>query len=161
MNNKLYEYFDLFPLLINPYDYFGIMLPDLFSQGRNQKVGFFPTPMTLCLAIQQTMYGDRDKPTIESLLEPAAGTGSLLLAWSNFGLCASITELSNICTKTALVNCYLYAPQFARPIWYLLNNSYFICGNTLSMEIFHDYHAKYKKIIADDLANTFATLTKE
>jgi hypothetical protein len=160
MNNKLYEYFDLFPLLMNPYDYFGLMLPELFSQGRNQKVGFFPTPMSICVAMSEMIGGD-DKPTIGRFQESAAGTGSIVLAWSNKGLNASITELSNTCAKTCLVNCYLYAPQFARPLFYLAKQSSFICGNTLSDEIFHDYHAKYKKMIADDLANPFATLAKK
>jgi hypothetical protein len=160
INKKLYEYFDLFPLLINPYDYFGLMLPELFNQGRNQKVGFFPTPMTICIAMTEMISGN-DKPTIQRFQESSAGTGSLVLAWSKKGLCASITELSNTCTKAILVNCYLYAPQYARPLFYLAEQSTFICGNALSNEIFHDYHAKYKKIIADDFRNHFAVLTKK
>jgi type I restriction-modification system DNA methylase subunit len=158
MNNKLYEYFDLFPLLMNPYDYFGLMLPDLFSQGRNQKVGFFPTPMSICIAMSEMISGD-DKPTIGRFQESAAGTGSIVLAWSNKGLNASITELSDICTKASLVNCYLYAPQFARPLFYLANQSSFVCGNTLSNEIFKDYHEKYKESMAKSLAKDFAPLT--
>jgi hypothetical protein len=156
VNSKLYEYFDLFPFLMNPFDYFGKLLPDLYGDSHKGKVGFFPTPMTVCVAIQQMLYSNSDKPTIKSFLEPSAGTGSLLLAWSNSGLCGSITELSNICTKASLVNSYFYAPQFARPIWYLADQSSFICGNTLSYEIFHDYHAKYRLKMADGLKEELA-----
>lgn len=159
INNKLYEYFDLFPFLMNPYDYFGLILPELFSQGRNQKIGFFPTPITICIAIQQMLYGDSDKPTIKSFLEPSAGTGTIVLAWSNKGLSANITELSNTCTKACLVNSYFYVPQFARPLFYLAKQSSFICGNSLSNEIFHDYHAKYKENMVESLAQDFAPLT--
>lgn len=158
MSSFLYEYFDLFPFLVNPYDYFGLLLPELYGDGHKGKVGFFPTPMSVCVAMQQMLYGNSDQPTIQSFIEPSAGTGSLLLAWSNAGLCGSITELSNTCTKAALVNSYFYAPQFARPLWYLLKDSSFICGNTLSEEIFIDYHAKYRKHTLESLAQDFAPL---
>jgi hypothetical protein len=155
MNSILYEYFDLFPFLMNPYDYFGQLLPELYGKYYKGKVGFFPTPMCIGEMIA-TIMGRNEKPTIEQFNEPAAGTGSLLLSWSNNGLCASITELSLNCTKASLVNCYLYAPQFARPIWYLLDRNDFFCGNTLSYEITLNYHQKYKCNMADSLREEWA-----
>jgi hypothetical protein len=38
----------------------------------------------------------------------------------------------------------------------LANQSSFICGNTLSYEIFHDYHAKYRLKMADGLKEELA-----
>lgn len=152
VNSILYQYVDLFPLLAFPYDYLSFVLAEVNSTMNNQKLGYFPTPMSLCTMMNKLVMNDKTKLSIEICHEPSAGTGSLILAHSNSGgLCINTMDLNDLAVKCSLVNYYLYCPQYARPTWWLLDRNHIYNGNTLSLKMIHEYNETYRRKITKNL----------
>lgn len=152
---KLYQYVDLFPLLYYPADYWSKIMADVFPMKQNQATGFFPTPASISKMMTMIVMPECSDsfvtPHIQNMGEPSCGTGTMVLEYSNSGgMCIGTVELQEIIAKTFLVNCYLYNPQYARPIWYLLENNSIVCGNSLTVETFIDYHKIYKQNILNE-----------
>lgn len=144
---QLYQYVDLFPFLYHSADYFNPVMAEVFPMKQNKEKGFFPTPMTICQLMNQ-ITNPENKVSIDTMNEPCSGTGSLVLAYSNSGgMCVSTTELQELVAKSSLVNYYLYCPQYARPIWYLIDRNEILWGNSLTVETFVDYHKQYRENI--------------
>lgn len=149
INSMLYQYIDLVPLLAFPYDYLSFVLAEVNSTMTNQGLGYFPTPLELCAMMNKVVMGDRQKLSIEICHEPSAGTGSMILEYSNSGgLCINTIDLNDLAVKCSLVNYYLYCPQYVRPIWWLCERNHIYHGNTLTQEMTHDYNEKYRRLIS-------------
>jgi hypothetical protein len=115
-SDRLYEHFDLWPLILWPYDHLG----DLFAEmavGRG--AGFYPTPHNvvemMTLMIMGTEPGSKD-PRLLRVLDPAVGTGRAPLFASNYTLCLAGQDVNPVVVKACLVNAYLFAPWMARSI---------------------------------------------
>jgi hypothetical protein len=86
---RLYQMFDISLLLMFPEDYMGRILPEICSKQGQRNRGFFPTPLVVSSAIAQMLNDTKNKQhRIHAVNEPAVGTGSMLLAQSNYTLCA-------------------------------------------------------------------------
>ena len=132
---RLYQLFDLWPLMLWPYDYLGELLAQC-AHGRGN--GFYPTPHCVVEAmIQMLMCGpareDGKDPRLETVCDPAVGSGRMLLHASNHSLRLYGQDIDATMCKTVLVNGYLYAPWLVRPIWWLDGTTLFR-GNSLSMQ---------------------------
>jgi hypothetical protein len=126
---RLYQVFDLSPLLLWPYDH----LAEIFSESKyGQGAAFFPTPMHICEMMARMTMGEGDHRT-ESVYDPCVGTGRMLLAASNYSLRLYAQDILRMMCKATLVNAYLYAPWLALPIGWL-DNVTVRAGNALLME---------------------------
>lgn len=160
IESELYQYFDVFPFLFYPYDYFSLIMSEIIPEKQNQKTGFFPTPFVVCELMNKLMF--TEKINVELMSEPCAGCGTQILAYSNTGgLCVTTVDIQNILVKASLVNYYFYCPQYARPLWYLLDRNSVIHGNTLSLEVFKEYHSQYKENIWQELTGNKLATNKE
>lgn len=128
---RLYQLFDLSPLVLWPHDHLGDMLAEC-NHGRHN--GFFPTPHNVVeLMVQMVMIDEatgtdmRDK----TVCDPCVGTGRMLLHASNHSLRLYGQDLDATMCKSTLVNGYLFAPWLVRPIWWLDNDTLRL-GNSLS-----------------------------
>ena len=109
---RLYQLFDLWPLLIWPYDHWAEILSET-QHGR--KNGFYPTPHTICeMMCAMSMEGQDCR--LQTLNEPACGTGRMLLHASNHVLRLFGQDIDGTLCKVARVNGYLYAPWLAKAI---------------------------------------------
>jgi hypothetical protein len=142
---RLYQLFDLSYLLMFPYDYFGKILPEIVSKEGQRRQGFFPTPMTVSTMMAMMVNDNstaKDK-RIETFLEPCVGTGSLMLCQSNYNLCGIGIDIDRRLLECALGSFYLYAPWYASPLWWLLDSTDLICGNSLLLENLESINAKH------------------
>jgi hypothetical protein len=143
---RLYQMFDVSLLLMFPEDYLGRILPDLCSKGGQRDRGFFPTPLTVSsmmacmLNTKSDLSSKQDR--ILTVNEPAVGTGSMLLAQSNYTLCAIGQDIDATLLQSALFQFALYAPWYYCPIWWL-GHTDLILGNSLTMENLTSINAKY------------------
>jgi len=110
-SERLYQIFNLEPLLAYPHDYFGDILAEN-NFGRHS--GFFPTPMHLCQVMVEMQMTGEDMRT-KTVCDPALGTGRMLLAASNFSYRLYGNDINETVIKACLVNGYLYAPWLVRP----------------------------------------------
>jgi hypothetical protein len=79
---------------------------------------------------------------VQTVNEPAVGTGSMLLTQSNYNLCAIGIDLNRVYLESALFQFALYAPWFYCPIWWL-GSTDLICGNSLTLENFESINTKF------------------
>lgn len=110
-----YENFQLHYLIQHPADYLAH-----FAQGGENKgynpysgAGFFATPMALCqMMVQMTVAGADDPIALarQSVCDPCCGTGSLLLAASNYSLNLYGTDIQLDMVRMTRLNGWLYAP---------------------------------------------------
>ncbi|ACK73885.1 hypothetical protein PCC7424_5827 (plasmid) [Gloeothece citriformis PCC 7424] len=133
---RLYQLVDLSLLLFYPEDYFGKILPDICSKKAQRNQGFYPTPLVVSRMMSEMTFFDADskKERIKICYEPCVGTGAMLLPASNKTLCAIGQDIDLTLLKCALVQFYLYSPWFAFPIWWLVNRTDLILGNSLTRE---------------------------
>ena len=126
LNESLYRHVDLGPLLLAPYDYLG----NLYSEGKTRwnPSAFFPTPHSVVeLMIRMTMIDvfdaikagqklpDGRDPRTVSVLDPAVGSGRMLLHASNISLCLYGVDIDRICCRICAINGALYAPWMTFP----------------------------------------------
>jgi hypothetical protein len=107
------------PLLLEPSDYLGEMLAGRRRGGWNPHA-FFPTPHTVVeLMVQMTLehqeHGERKPGRLAKVLDPALGTGRMLLHASNYSYCLYGCDIDPLVTSIARINGCLYAPWMAFP----------------------------------------------
>jgi hypothetical protein len=114
-SDRLYQAFDLGPMLLWPYDYLG----DLFAEmSLGKHAGFYPTPHNLVQMMVEMAFGggNGEDQRIATTCDPCMGTGRMLLLASNYTLNLAGMDINPIMWKATLVNGYLYAPWMVRPI---------------------------------------------
>lgn len=114
-SDRLYQIFNLEPLLAYPHDYFGDIIAEN-CWGRH--IGFFPTPMEIAHLKAMLLMGGEDCRA-KSVMDPALGTGRLLLAASNYSMRLYGNDINETVIKACLVNGYLYAPWLVRALPFL------------------------------------------
>jgi hypothetical protein len=152
---RLYQIFDLSPLILWPYDHFA----EIFGEAKyGQGAGFFPTPVSVCevMAKMTIGQGERDHRT-ERVCDPCVGTGRMLLAASNYSLRLYAQDILRLMCKATLVNGYLYAPWLSLPIGWL-DGATVRAGNALLMEpgeAMNGWHddAEYSPVEAIEVLN--------
>jgi hypothetical protein len=123
-----YENFNLCLMLQHPADYMAF-----FSQGgangdRNPYTGsgFFATPMSVSTMMARMTFEGQGDCRAKKTLDCCAGTGSLLLAASNYSLRLYAQDISQAMCNCIAVNAYLYMPwmvfhpdfsRFGGPTW--------------------------------------------
>lgn len=114
INERLYKAVNLKPLLERPADYFGDLLAES-SYGRGR--GFFPTPQEVSSLMAKMVFVDEGKDLrSRKVMEPALGTGRMLMDASNYSLRLYGMELSELIWEAAMVNFCLYVPWAVSPI---------------------------------------------
>lgn len=115
-SERLYQIFNLEPLLAFPHDYFGDILAEN-NFGRHS--GFFPTPMHLCEMMTRCTFGEGIDYRTKTVCDPCVGTGRMLLCASNHSYRLYGQDINQTVIKAALVNGYLYAPWMVKPFEFL------------------------------------------
>ncbi|MGB5710721.1 MAG: hypothetical protein WBM44_07395, partial [Waterburya sp.] len=128
----LYQVFDLFPLLYQPKDYFGVLIAEAKGKGSQKHTGYFPTPGSVSNMMGKMLFSERQDTRLEIGCEPAIGTGVMTLEPSNHILSMVGTDIDKILLKACLVNWYLYCPYFAMPLYYLVDQTDLLWGNSLA-----------------------------
>jgi N-6 DNA methylase len=119
-NEALYRSFNFEPLLVEPHDYLGSMLSERRSGGWNPHA-FFPTPHNVAEFMAQMTFtdargvSDRDPRTMR-VLDPAVGSGRLLLHASNYSYCLYGCDIDPLVAAICRVNAALYVPWLAFPL---------------------------------------------
>jgi len=109
--NRLYQVFTLERLSAAPHDYFG----DILAENRHGRhLGFFPTPMQVCVFMTQMNFVDGAKRD-QTVCDPALGTGRMLLTASNYSYRLYGMDINPTVIKASLINGYLYAPWLVKP----------------------------------------------
>lgn len=128
---RLYQYFNLAWLIAYPWDYFGAILA---LNGHGKRLGFYPTPMSVCtMMAQMTMGLDGEDCRAKTTMDCCLGTGRMLLVASNYSMRLSGQDINPTVIKASLVNGYLYAPWMVRPIGFL-GDAYLSNGDKLTPE---------------------------
>jgi hypothetical protein len=109
-----YQVFQLDPMVLYPYDYFGHWYAEA-GHGKNG-AAFYPTPMGLTNLMERILYGNDPLPTSSSACDPAVGTGRTLLAASNSSLRLYGQDIDARVLACLEVNFALYAPWGYRPL---------------------------------------------
>lgn len=122
-SERLYQLFDLTPLLCMPHDYFGDILAE---SGYGKHQGFFPTPMEIC-QLMTSMNMDGEDMRDKTVCDPCVGTGRMLLCASNHSLRLYGVDILSIMCKVTKINCFLFAPWAAKPLDFL-NRSNAVIG---------------------------------
>lgn len=113
LNEELYKEVNLGPLLLQPHDYLGEWIAD--QKGKWNPHAFFPTPHCVVeMMMRMVMDTDQDLRSAK-VLEPALGSGRMLLHASNHSLRLWGMDIDPMMVKTSLVNGALYAPWMVRP----------------------------------------------
>jgi hypothetical protein len=112
---RLYQLFDLSPLLLWPYDHWAELLAEV---KHGQGSGFFPTPHHV-VEVMTRMTMSQGDHRMETVCDCCLGTGRMLLHASNYSLRLYGQDIDTTVLKGALVNGYLYAPWLVKPIAWL------------------------------------------
>lgn len=112
---RLYQLFNLEPLLAYPHDYFGDIMA---ASGFGKHSGFYPTPMEVASMMVQ-MQMDGEDCRAKSCCDPCIGTGRMILCASNYSMRLYGQDINRSVIKAALVNGYMYAPWLVRPLAFL------------------------------------------
>lgn len=134
-----YSRFDAGLLLRHPADYMAAISELLVGGSRGQKSsGYFATPMALAVSTaDMILAGGVDKRA--SVMDPAVGSGSMLLPASNYSLNLYGVELNLTLVKACHVNAWLYVPWLV-PLWRTVDGmeaSHWprvLWGNSLTLE---------------------------
>jgi hypothetical protein len=114
LNEALYRNVNLGPLLLQPFDYIGTWICD--RKGAWNPHAFFPTPHEVVeLMVQFTLSNDTRRDLRGAkVLDPAVGTGRMLMHASNYSLRLYGIDIDATMVKSTLVNGALYAPWICR-----------------------------------------------
>jgi hypothetical protein len=114
LNEDLYRNVNIGPWLLNPYDYLGEWIAD--QKGKWNPHAFFPTPHNVVeMMVRMTLDLEGDDMRSKTVMDPAVGSGRMLLHASNFSLRLYGMDIDPLLVKTCLVNGALYAPWMASP----------------------------------------------
>lgn len=117
VHSRLYQVFDASYLLLFPYDYLGTLL-EQFSDSLRTVPPQMPLNRAIELAKDLFPYKGMDYRTQLSV-DPETATGRLLMASSNYTLDLLGISTSQIFSKVALINLYLWAPWGIFPLKFL------------------------------------------
>lgn len=114
LNEDLYRNVNIGPWLINPYDYLGEWIAG--QKGKWNPHAFFPTPHTVVeMMVRMTLDLESADMRCKTVLDPAVGSGRMLLHASNFSLRLYGMDIDPLLVKTCLVNGALYVPWMVSP----------------------------------------------
>jgi hypothetical protein len=126
VRNAWYERFNLGILLRSPIDWSAYViqggLPAMKS-GQHRwawSTGFFSTPMDICemMALMTFGTGDPEMTKLQTVCDPCCGTGSMLLAASNYSLRLYGSDIVPDLCLCAELNGWLWAPWLVyMPRW--------------------------------------------
>ena len=108
-----YRNFNLGLFYKEPADHWSMVTMDFM--GKNNGLGFFPTPASVVSMMVQMTFGEHDpeKHKTLSVMEPCCGTGIILLYASNYSLNLYGNDVSLLLVKIAKINSYIYIPWLA------------------------------------------------
>ena len=122
----LYKYFKLGLLQQYPFDYLGDLISERKGNGSWNPTAFYPTPMSVSIAMaKMTFCNGSDKAPFETTIDPAVGTGRLLLAASSYSLFLFGNDIDPTVIKACKINLNLYAPWGAFPVTALEEQPYY------------------------------------
>jgi hypothetical protein len=115
VNEELYRAVNIGLLLLKPYDYLGEWIAN--QKGKWNPHAFFPTPHSVVeFMVRMTMDASPGEDMrSKTVMEPALGSGRMLLHASNYSLRLYGVDIDPLMVKTTLVNGALYAPWMVRP----------------------------------------------
>lgn len=114
---KWYTTFNMGLMLKYPADHMAWASCNLVSPRRFGN-GYFPTPIHICQVMADISYTGNNGSTrskTEKVNDPCMGTGSMLLAASNYSLRLFGQDISLDMCKMATVNGYLFMPWLVSP----------------------------------------------
>jgi len=113
----LYRNFNAGLLIKAPYDYWGDIICEEHSNGWNP-TGFYPTPHNISKMMAEMTMGDtkQNKGIFSTVLDPAVGTGRMLLEASNRSIFLFGQDIDRMVLKACHINLFLYAPWAAMPV---------------------------------------------
>jgi len=114
IRDRWYRQFNLAHLLHSPVDWSAFVLQGgLTGQEKSRwasTTGFFSTPMHICTAMAMMLMPMDEDPRVASVCDPCMGTGSMLLAASNYSLRLYGQDIvPELCLATEL-NGWLWIP---------------------------------------------------
>jgi hypothetical protein len=121
IHEGLYRTFNLEPLLLTPHDYLGWILAERRSGGWNPNA-FFPTPhpvvdLMVRMTLDQEEHGSHERdPRLRTVMDPAVGTGRMLLHASNYSYCLYGCDIDPLVAMITRINGALYAPWLSFPL---------------------------------------------
>lgn len=116
-SERLYQIFNLEPLIAFPHDYLGDILAE---NNFGRRSGFFPTPMNLVEMMVRMTFGDQSGDLrTKTVCDPALGTGRMILSASNYSLRLYGVDINPTVIKACLVNGYTYAPWLVKSFPFL------------------------------------------
>lgn len=110
---RLYTTFNLGLIMQEPGDYMAWGSCELGGMAKGNGNGYFPTPMNVCMMMAQMQMTSADKS--KTVADPCVGTGSMLLAASNFSLRLYAQDISLNMVKMCTVNGYIFMPWLIAP----------------------------------------------
>jgi hypothetical protein len=111
---RLYQVFNLAPLLLWPYDYLGEFMA---VSGFGKAAGFYPTPHSIVELMTRMLFmGETRDARSLTTMDCCVGTGRMLLYASNYSLRLFGQDINPICVKVSMINGALYAPWLYRPL---------------------------------------------
>lgn len=100
-----YQTFNLGLMMLHPADHMAWGACEL--SGHSGLHGYFPTPMHICQMMADIQMSDDKTKTVN---DPCVGTGSMLLAASNYSLRLSGQDISLDMVKMLTVNGFIFVP---------------------------------------------------
>jgi hypothetical protein len=107
---RLYTTFNLGVMMQTPADYMAWGSTELAVMKAG---GYFPTPMNVCIMMAATQMTGRDKTS--KTIDPCVGTGSMLLAASNYSLRLYGQDINLNMVKMCHVNGFIFVPWLVAP----------------------------------------------
>lgn len=115
VDRYLHENFELGRLQSAPYDYMAKFAQETKGNGRwANPTSFYNTPLPVAECMARMLFHGIDDIT-KSVIDPCAGTGTLLLAASNYSVNLYAVDIAWDLCALCEVNAYLYMPWVARP----------------------------------------------
>jgi hypothetical protein len=118
-HERLYRGVNLVPLLERPYDYLGDHAASGRTRGWNPRCFYAtPHPVAECLARMAFHDAGRDGRDVRTLtvLEPAVGSGRILLHAANYSLALFGNDIDPVAVAMCKLNGALYAPWISFPL---------------------------------------------
>lgn len=115
VSERLYREINLVPWLVHPYDYLGEYIAARRGSGWNPNA-FYPTPASVVRAKASMIFADAGDCRAKTVLDPACGTGRLLLEASNYSLRLYGQDVDPLMVQICKINGALFAPWMAFPL---------------------------------------------
>ncbi len=114
LNETLYRQVNIGPMLLRPADYLGEWIAQ--QKGQWNPNAFYPTPHSVVEFMTQLSVGDQPGDSrSKTVLDPAVGSGRMLMHASNYSLRLYGVDIDRTLVKVTLVNGALYVPWMLRP----------------------------------------------